>query len=80
MPPQETYQGHILKYELSFGNTLEDLDKAIAGEFTNTVNNPIRQFINLDKVQNVRYFKLKVISCVNDYKTAILTDIDIIEK
>jgi alpha-L-fucosidase len=80
LPPQETYQGHILKYELSFGNTLVDLDKAIVGEFTNTVNNPIRQFINLDEAQTLRYFKLKVISCVNDYKTAILTDIDIVEK
>jgi alpha-L-fucosidase len=79
LPPQETYNGHILKYELSFANTVEDLNKPISRAFDNTVNNPIRQFINLDEPQSLRYFKLKVISCVNDYKIAILTDIDIIE-
>ena len=78
LPPQETYEGHILKYELSFGEMLESLN-TLSGEFTNTVNNPIRQFVKLDKAQSVRYIKLKAISCVNDYKTAILTDIDIVE-
>ena len=80
LPPQETYQGHILEYELGFAGSIDKLDDSVLnGEFTNTVNNPIRQYVRFEKTVSGQFLKLRVKSCANGYQQAILTDIDIIE-
>jgi alpha-L-fucosidase len=79
LPPQETYQGHILEYEVYFNsnsNTPEPPEAA--GELSNTVNNPIRQNVMFNAPVKGRYIKLKVISTAGGYDFAAATDIDII--
>ena len=80
LPPQEIWHGHILEYELGFAERIDKLDDSVlSGEFTNTLNNPIRQYVRFEKACLGRFLKLRVKSCANGYQRAILTDIDIIE-
>ncbi len=59
LPPQDSADGVVTRYELFVGDTPDALSKVdLNGEFSNIVNNPIEQIVIFDAPVSARYVKL----------------------
>lgn len=70
--------GHILNYELYCGCELDTMALVCAGEFSNTVNNPIEQKIRFTGMVKGRYIRLRALSVCGGGDFAALRDFNII--
>jgi alpha-L-fucosidase len=79
LPVQNSDEGHILNFEIYLAPEVDTLNNpAYAGEFSNTVNNPIEQKVVFQDCAKGRYLKLKILSTNGGFDFAAAADLNII--